>query len=71
LIVTCSRSVVLVFKSNTTAWPTPLGSGFNYASINTCTYSVVIREIKLRVIRYTANGKRQAKKNFTVSGNKE
>ena len=59
LIVTCSRSVVLVFKSNTTAWPTPLGSGFNYATINTCTYSIVIREIKLRVIRQTANGRQR------------
>ena len=30
-----------------------------------------IREFKLRVIRYTSNGKRQAKKNFTVSSNEE
>jgi hypothetical protein len=29
-----------------------------------------IRKFKLRVIRQEANGKRQAKKNFTVSGNK-
>jgi hypothetical protein len=31
----------------------------------------VNREFKLCVIQQTANGKRQAKKNFTVSGNKE
>jgi hypothetical protein len=34
--------------------------------------SRTIREFKLiRVIRQTANGKRQAKKKFTASGNKE
>jgi hypothetical protein len=29
------------------------------------------REFKLRILGQRANGKHQAKKNFTVSGNKE
>ena len=39
----------------------------NFISIFTC--CIINREFIAS--RYTANGKRQAKKNFTVSGNKE
>jgi hypothetical protein len=48
-----------------------LGKVVNLGTHITEAYIHVNREFKLRVIRQTSNGKRQANKNFTVSGNKE